>query len=278
MWSSSSVQVRGVALVAALVWSWSCIAHSEPGVAMPGIAIGLQDQPKRRAADSRPARARRVRVPVEWMPARGRECATSGRYKGFCQGPRRVPKPHGPAAQRAQALGLGALRTAGDLLSGGPKPAWIAAAGPDRREALRWPVDGGKLWRGLERAQRTATKWHPRHKGLDIGAPEGTLIHAVKSGIVAYSDNAVHGYGNLLMIVHPDGSVALYGHCRAIYVFAGQRVVRGQAVGEVGHTGIARGTHLHFEYRVHGRLKNPLEEFDGDRADTRSRRGHPKRP
>ena len=82
------------------------------------------------------------------------------------------------------------------------------------------------------------------------------------SGIVAYSDNEVHGYGNMLVIVHADGSVALYGHCKAIYVFAGQRVAQGQIVGEVGHTGIARGTHLHFEYRIKGFIKNPLRYLE----------------
>lgn len=202
-----------------------------------------------------------VALPTDWLPAHGRECASSGRGKGFCQGPRRVPAPHGADAELAKHLGLGTPDTAGDLMVDTPKPKWVEAAGPDRNETLLWPVAEGMVWRGLQKAQRTKKHSRPSHKGVDIGAPEGSLIRAIKSGIVAYSDNGVRGYGNLLVTVHPDGSVALYGHCRAIYVFPGQHVAQGQVVGEVGHTGIARGTHLHLEYRERGRLKDPLLRF-----------------
>jgi murein DD-endopeptidase MepM/ murein hydrolase activator NlpD len=248
--------------LAALLASSTGTAHADAGVsratrAAPHAALVMQSaQPQPLAA------AQAVRMPSEWMPAHGRECATSGKYKNFCQGPRRVPKPFGADAARATQLGLGTLEAAGDLLYTKPKPEWVQAAAPDRHETLQWPVDDGKLWRGLQAPRRTQNKFHPRHKGLDIGAPEGTPIRAAKSGLVAYSDNEVHGYGNLLVIVHPDGSVALYGHCHAIYVFPGQHVTQGQVVGEVGHTGIARGTHLHFEYRVAGYIRNPLKYFD----------------
>lgn len=84
---------------------------------------------------------------------------------------------------------------------------------------------------------------------------------AVSAGLVAYADNGVSGYGNLLAIVHPDGTVATYAHCKAIYVFPGQLVERGQRVADVGHTGIARGSHLHFEYRRRGRPRDPLRLF-----------------
>ena len=89
----------------------------------------------------------------------------------------------------------------------------------------------------------------------------------MQSGIVAYADNEVHGYGNLLVLVHPDRTVTFYGHCRAIYVFPGQLVTRGQIVAEVGHTGIARGVHLHCEYRRDGRIRDPLKLFVERPAD-----------
>jgi murein DD-endopeptidase MepM/ murein hydrolase activator NlpD len=204
-----------------------------------------------------------VAPPVHWLPARGRECATSGKSKGFCQGPRRVPAPHGPEAEVAARLHLGTTETAGDLLVGAPKPEWVKAAGAERGETLLFPVKEGMVWRGLQKAQHNKKHPHPSHKGVDIGAPDGTLIRAVKSGVVAYSDNGVRGYGNLLVTVHADGSVALYGHCQAIYVFPGQHVTQGQIIGEVGHTGIARGSHLHFEYRERGALRDPLIRFKG---------------
>jgi murein DD-endopeptidase MepM/ murein hydrolase activator NlpD len=124
---------------------------------------------------------------------------------------------------------------------------------------MLWPVEGGRLWRGFGRVRR---RHRGRlHKGLDIGAPEGSPIMAAADGLVVYSDNEVSGYGNLLMVVHSDRSVAFYAHCRATYVFAGQTVRKGQIIGEVGQTGLAHGAHLHFELRVNGRPRNPLPRF-----------------
>lgn len=207
------------------------------------------------------------RVPDEWLPSRGRECIRRGRYKGVCQGPRRVPRPIGAAAGLASELGLGGVRTVGRLINRPPLPTWQQAAGDRAKEAPLWPVTNGHLFRGL----LPARDGQRQHKGLDIAAPEGDPIRAVKSGIVAYSDNAVPGYGNLLVVVHPDGSVAFYGHCRSIYVFAGERIVRGQVVGEVGQTGRATGPHVHFEYRTAGRIRNSLPLF-GNQVPGRRRR------
>ena len=202
-----------------------------------------------------------VQLPEKWAPSRGRECGKHGRKaRAFCQGPRKVPLPFGADAQRAQQLGLGTVKTVSHLLLAAPKPEWISAAGEIDEPSMHWPVDIGKLWRGFE-AKRPAKHRH-RHKGIDVGAPKGTPIRAVQSGLVAYSDNEVHGYGNLLVIIHPDNSVGLYAHCQAIYVFAGQRVERGRIIAEVGATGIARGAHLHFEYRHKGFNRDPLKKFE----------------
>src|SRR5436309_1505560 len=76
--------------------------------------------------------------PTAWMPAHGRECARSGKRKGFCQGPRRVPLPHGEDAERAERLGLGTLSAAGVLLGKAPRPEWAQAAGADGADALLW--------------------------------------------------------------------------------------------------------------------------------------------
>jgi murein DD-endopeptidase MepM/ murein hydrolase activator NlpD len=201
------------------------------------------------------------RMPSQWLPSRGRECIRRGPYRGFCQGPRRAPRPFGPAAELAQQLGLGGNKAVSHLLLEPAKPEWLEAAGIDTGEPLYFPVKEGMIWRGLQRAVRTPKRKRHAHKGIDIGAREGSKIHAVQNGLVVYADNGVRGYGNLLVTVHPDGSSAMYAHCRAIYVFPGQLVARAQIVGEVGHTGIARGTHLHFEFRKDGRVRDPLKLF-----------------
>ena len=77
-----------------------------------------------------------------------------------------------------------------------------------------------------------------------------------------YSDNTVQGYGNLILIVHSNGKMTLYGHNSENHVVAGQIVERGQQIGEVGATGLAYGSHLHFELRRNGAPLNPIRLFD----------------
>jgi murein DD-endopeptidase MepM/ murein hydrolase activator NlpD len=60
------------------------------------------------------------------------------------------------------------------------------------------------------------------------------------------------------MIDHGNGYQTLYAHLSNIYVSAGQRVSKGQAVGKMGSTGRSTGTHLHFEIRFKGIAVNPL--------------------
>jgi len=67
--------------------------------------------------------------------------------------------------------------------------------------------------------------------------------------------------GNVLLLLLGDGTVALYAHCRALYVAAGERVQRGQLVGELGATGLTVRAHLHFEWRRRGRTRDPLPEM-----------------
>jgi murein DD-endopeptidase MepM/ murein hydrolase activator NlpD len=196
--------------------------------------------------------------PMNWLPSRGRECNERGRYKRFCAGPRRAPLPFGEEAELAKELGIGDRKTVSHLLLQTPKPEWIEAAGPVFNEDPIWPVPGGKFWRGFGR-EYAKKRRGKNHDGIDIGAPVGTPIVSVQDGIVVYADNDVRGYGNFLVTVHGDGTVAFYAHCKSIYVFPGQIVSQGQIVAEVGTTGYARGPHLHFEMRNKGRLKDPMK-------------------
>jgi murein DD-endopeptidase MepM/ murein hydrolase activator NlpD len=178
------------------------------------------------------------------------------------------------AAALARRLGLGGRRAAVRLLIGPPDAAWIEAAavsGDTPHDKLVWPVEGGRLLRGLlaprkprkHRAPKHARmpRMH-RHAGLDIGADTGTAIRAAQSGLVVYSARAVRGYGQLIAIVHADGSAALYAHCSDMHVVPGELVTRGQTIGAVGQTGRARGPHLHFEYRVNGEPRDPTPLFE----------------
>ena len=113
-----------------------------------------------------------------------------------------------------------------------------------------WPV------RGV-----TVSGYGPRngsfHDGIDISAPEGTPIRAVQQGEVIYSDQ-LRGYGNLIIIRHGDGLVSVYSHNRKNLVREGQKVAKGEVIGEVGSTGRVSGPHLHFEVRRNNKARDPL--------------------
>lgn len=105
---------------------------------------------------------------------------------------------------------------------------------------------------------RFGTRWGRSHKGIDIGAPQGTTIYAAASGTVTYAQYGYGGgYGNHLIISHGNGITTLYGHCTSLLVSEGQYVTQGQAIATVGSTGSSTGNHLHLEIRVNGVAQNP---------------------
>lgn len=171
-----------------------------------------------------------------------------------------APEAEEDEAARSAALDLGTRRAAGRLLTRAPSVRQREAADGRGARRLLWPVEGGSFVRGFGFV-RKVRKDLP-HLGVDIAAPPGTPIHAAADGIVGYADDGVKGYGNLVILVHADGAVTSYAHCRKLYVTPGQRVLRGTVVGEVGSTGISKGPHLHFEYRRRGRPRNPMARFD----------------
>lgn len=89
------------------------------------------------------------------------------------------------------------------------------------------------------------------HKGIDLGAPNGTSILAAEEGEVIVA-SWWSGYGNTVIIDHGNGYWTLYGHIRngGTVVEKGDHVKRGQKIAEVGSTGESTGNHLHFEVRI----------------------------
>jgi murein DD-endopeptidase MepM/ murein hydrolase activator NlpD len=123
----------------------------------------------------------------------------------------------------------------------------------------RWPVDGvmtspyGLRLRG----------WSPDlHHGVDVAAPEGTPVRAMKSGRVE-SAGARGGYGLTVIISHGSNMRTLYAHLSRIDVKAGGRVTGGDVIGAVGRTGNATGPHLHFEVLRRGRAEDPVPLLGG---------------
>lgn len=94
------------------------------------------------------------------------------------------------------------------------------------------------------------------HEGVDFMAETGTPIYAAAGGVVVTSEFHPQ-YGNMIEIDHGNGLVSRYGHASKRLVQAGEVVLRGQKIGEVGSTGRATGPHLHFEVRYNGAAQDP---------------------
>jgi murein DD-endopeptidase MepM/ murein hydrolase activator NlpD len=122
---------------------------------------------------------------------------------------------------------------------------------------FRFPIDSGPITSRYG-SRLNPFSGHPEfHMGIDIGAPEGTEVHAARGGIVAERRESPV-LGNYVVVNHPGGYQTVYGHLSAIRVTLGAEVETGSIIGKVGRTGLATGPHLHFEVRRNGESTDPL--------------------
>lgn len=96
------------------------------------------------------------------------------------------------------------------------------------------------------------------HAGIDIAAPKGTPIGSAAEGVVTFAGWR-KGYGNLVIVEHPDGRTTRYGHAEKLFVNEGDIVSAGQKIASVGSTGKSTGPHLHFEVRENGAAVDPRD-------------------
>lgn len=103
------------------------------------------------------------------------------------------------------------------------------------------------------------TKKH--HDGIDFTAPVGTPIYSTGNGVVEEVIFSGRGYGNHIVINHGFGYKTLYAHLSRTKVWQGQKIKRGELIGEVGNTGKSVGPHLHYEVHRNGRPIDPINYF-----------------
>ena len=101
-------------------------------------------------------------------------------------------------------------------------------------------------------------RWGRFHYGVDLANATGTNVVAADGGVVTRVGMA-GSYGNLIIIDHQNGTSTRYAHLSAYNVKVGDVVQKGQSIGKIGSTGRSTGPHLHFEVRVGGVAKNPLD-------------------
>ena len=128
-----------------------------------------------------------------------------------------------------------------------------------RKTFLRSPLEFSRVSSGFRmRFHPILHKWRA-HKGIDYAAPVGTHVKATADGTVEFA-GWQGGYGKVLMLRHQGGFSTRYAHLSsfATGLHRGSRVHQGDVIGHVGRTGWATGPHLHYEFRVHDQVRNPL--------------------
>ncbi len=95
------------------------------------------------------------------------------------------------------------------------------------------------------------------HKGVDFAAGSGTPIYATADGVIVHAGWS-SGYGRLIKIQHEFGIETRYAHLSKMRVNVGQKVSRGDRIGDMGASGRVTGVHLHYEVRVGGEAVNPM--------------------
>jgi murein DD-endopeptidase MepM/ murein hydrolase activator NlpD len=105
-----------------------------------------------------------------------------------------------------------------------------------------------KAWKGV-----LTQGFHDKYRAKDWGMPLNSKVGASASGkVIAAKTGWSGGYGNMIIIQHPNGAQTLYAHLNKILVSPGQTVAQGEAIGLSGSTGRSTGPHLHFEIRHWG--------------------------
>ena len=125
-----------------------------------------------------------------------------------------------------------------------------------KKGILALPVQG-KLISGYGRHKNTDFNTYTFNSGIDISAPLGQVVHAAGSGEVIYT-GSIKGYGQIIIIDHGGRITTLYAHLSKILIDIGEKVKKGQIVGQVGDSGGVSSTRLHFEVRVEGKPTDPM--------------------
>lgn len=128
---------------------------------------------------------------------------------------------------------------------------------------LEWPLPGHyKINSNFGGRKDPISGVWSNHGGTDIDAPNGAKIVSANDGVVIIA-GWHKSYGNYIIVDHGGGISTLYAHCSKLLATEGQAVSRGDPIALVGTTGYSTGNHLHYEVRVNGVRKNPMEYYKG---------------
>ena len=174
-----------------------------------------------------------------------------------------TPKPAAPAKVEP-------IRTASLPKSSAPQPtaplaidkAATGSLPPAASVATQSTADGNPEFRWPARG-RIIQGFQGGNDGINIAVPEGTSVKAAEGGVVAYAGSELKGYGNLVLIKHPNGFVSAYANNGSIDVKRGDQVKRGQIIAKSGQSGNVSSPQLHFELRKGSTPVDPTNYLAG---------------
>ncbi len=195
------------------------------------------------------------------------ETASSGEQPGQTHGAEPIPTVD-PAESPAQAGSEPAGEAPGPIPRARvrePESRTVASAASPTRPAAAAPKSApapAKAAFLLPVQGRIVSEFGPKsgglhNDGINIAAPRGTPIVATADGEIAYAGDGLPGFGNLILIRHEDGWTSAYAHADTMAVKRGDKVKRGDVIGQVGNTGSVTDPQLHFELRKHDRAVDP---------------------
>jgi murein DD-endopeptidase MepM/ murein hydrolase activator NlpD len=169
------------------------------------------------------------------------------------------PAPSKPSSNKAVATAAPA-QSASMVTQAADNPGGADTAVKAATEAtpgFRWPVRG-----------RIIAGFGPKpngqqNDGIDVAVPENTPIKAAEDGVVAYAGSELKGYGNLVLVRHPNGYVTAYAHAKELLVKRGDQIKRGDVIAKSGQSGNVDAPQLHFEVRKGSAPVDPMQFLNG---------------
>ena len=182
-----------------------------------------------------------------------------------------APRPRSPAAGRPGQAGAGRRARprqpepvqSASVVSTAARSAGRTRTPRSRRKApARCRNSAGRRTAASSRASAPSTNGQ-QNDGINIALPENTPVKAAEDGVVAYAGNELKGYGNLVLVRHPNGYVTAYAHAKELLVKRGDQVKRGQVIARSGQTGNVNAPQLHFEIRKGASPLDPTKFLNG---------------
>ena len=200
----------------------------------------------------------------------------AGKTGGFGEGRGRAPRT---LASQAESLKAGKTRTPPGKAAAARKPTAPATKRETAQAKMPSETKAAPATEQKKTAMASETanpefRWPARGRiiqgfkpggndGINIAVPEGTSVKAAESGVVAYAGNELKGYGNLILIRHPNGFVSAYANNGNIEVKRGETVKRGQTIAKSGQSGNVASPQLHFELRKGTKPVDPTQYLAG---------------